>query len=271
MKLSGWVYLVVGFSIAMVALSYAFFQNFLPDKVDAGLRNKYADDLEDLAAKDAAADIKIQHALEDVERMAAEWEELSNDKTPSNSLSTGGIDLGVNPYQITVDAPKYRNSLQAAINRQMRYGGVTVLSGGSRVPQPPDDAATVMNSFFNYDRLPFPVVIIDVGTITVRGTFAQISANMEGWSRMPNYLAVADGLAITGTAPNLVGTYNVSLVGFMRGGVTGPMGDVSSMPEFAGLDAGELEDAMREMAEGLAEDLEDLLPSAGAGNDRVER
>lgn len=234
MKLSGWVYLVVGVSIAMVAFSYAFFQHFVPDMSEATLRNAYATDLEREAARDGAAQVKIDHARRDVAEMAAEWEELSAHKTPSNSLSDGGIDLSKNPYDLTVDAPKYRNSLQQAINRQMRHGGVTVLSGGSRVPQPPDNPATLMNSFFNYDRLPFPVVIVDVGTITVRGTFKQISDNMSGWSRMPNYLAVADGLAITGTAPELVGTYNVSIVGFMRGGVTGPVGGVASPPPDSG-------------------------------------
>ncbi|MCH7904689.1 MAG: hypothetical protein IH944_09020 [Armatimonadetes bacterium] len=241
MKLSGWVYLVVGVSIAMVALSYSFFQHFLPDMVDATLRTTYAKLLEKEAEREGAAQVKIDHARRDVAEMAAEWKQLSADKTPSNALSEGGINLSKNPYDLTVDAPKYRNSLQRAINEQMRYGGVTVLSGGSRVPQPPGDAASLMNSFFNYDRLPFPVVIIDVGAITVRGTFAQIKANMEGWSQMPNYLAVADGLSLTGTAPELTGTYSVSIIGFMRGGVTGPMGGVASLPD-SGEEAGDSED-----------------------------
>ena len=33
---------------------------------------------------------------------------------------------------------------------------------------------------------------------------------------MPNYLAVADGLRLDGTSPNLTGTYNLTIVGFMR-------------------------------------------------------
>lgn len=34
---------------------------------------------------------------------------------------------------------------------------------------------------------------------------------------MPNFLAVADGLQITGTSPVLTGTYNLTMVAFIRG------------------------------------------------------
>ena len=44
----------------------------------------------------------------------------------------------------------------------------------------------------------------------------QIMANVRAYKSMPRYLAVADGLAISGTSPNLTGTYNLSIVGFIR-------------------------------------------------------
>jgi hypothetical protein len=84
---------------------------------------------------------------------------------------------------------------------------------------PPETAATVLNDYFNFPQaLPFPVVMFDFGTITVRGSYKQISDHMRAWANMPNYLAVTDGLQIQGSAPNpLTATYSLSVVGFIRG------------------------------------------------------
>ena len=40
--------------------------------------------------------------------------------------------------------------------------------------------------------------------------------NVRAYKTMPHYLAVADGLRIDGTSPNLTGTYNLTIVGFIR-------------------------------------------------------
>jgi hypothetical protein len=71
-------------------------------------------------------------------------------------------------------------------------------------------------SFYNYPAVAYPVVVKDLGVITVQGTIEQINENVRGWRRMPHYLAVADGLRITGTAPTLTGTYSLSIVGYIR-------------------------------------------------------
>ena len=39
---------------------------------------------------------------------------------------------------------------------------------------------------------------------------------------MPNYLAVADGLQITGTTPTMTGRYNLSIVAYIRGDKIAP-------------------------------------------------
>ena len=77
-------------------------------------------------------------------------------------------------------------------------------------------ANQLLASFFNYPAIPFPVVIFDFGTITVQGTYRQIMDHVRAYKNMPNYLAVTDGLRIDGTSPNLTGTYNLSIVGFIR-------------------------------------------------------
>jgi hypothetical protein len=39
---------------------------------------------------------------------------------------------------------------------------------------------------------------------------------------MPNYLAVADGLQITGTTPTMTGRYNLTVVAYIRGDKIAP-------------------------------------------------
>ena len=111
---------------------------------------------------------------------------------------------------------KFRDEVQRDVNRQMRKGGVLVINGPT-VPMPPEDPAAVVASYFNYPAANTPVAIFDLGQVTIRGTFDQIAANIQAWSDMPNYLAVADGLSISGTSPNLTATYNVSVLAFLRG------------------------------------------------------
>lgn len=90
-----------------------------------------------------------------------------------------------------------------------------------------------MAGYFNYPAMGHPVAVFNLGTITVRGTFSQISDNIRSWTNMPNYLAVADGLQITGTSPVMTGTYNLTVVAFVRGKKIAP-----AVPEGSGGGAG---------------------------------
>ena len=152
-----------------------------------------------------------------VDLKAKAWAAYVATRTPGTSLRDGGIDLSVNAWQLTVDTPKYRNAIQQAVNAQVKKGGVKVINSPL---VPLVDASTPANqilaSFFNYPAIQFPVVIFDFGTITVQGTYKQIMDNVRAYKSMPHYLAVADGLRIDGTSPNLTGTYNLSIVGFIR-------------------------------------------------------
>jgi hypothetical protein len=75
----------------------------------------------------------------------------------------------------------------------------------------------VLDAFYNYQSFNFPIVIENLGTIRVQGTYDQIIANVRAYKSMPHYLAVTDGLRIDGTSPYLVGTYQLTVVGFIRG------------------------------------------------------
>lgn len=111
--------------------------------------------------------------------------------------------------------------MQKMLNQQVKAGGIRVISGPT-IPPPPGDPTQILLSYFNYPGLP-PVVIFDLGTVTVQGTYQQITDNIEAWSNMPHFLAVADGLKLQGTSPILTATYQVSIVGFLQTDPTRPI------------------------------------------------
>lgn len=217
MKLfSGWVWLVLSVAISLVILSYALFMWWIPKNAYAAQLDDYTQKLTTEANKLPRAQEKLKKAREDVQKKAAEWQAIVSEKTPPASLAGGGIDLSVNPYQLTVDARKYRDSVQRAVNAQVRKGGIVVVSA-PQVPTPTDDPGTILADFFNYPAARFPVCIFELGQVTVRGTYSQISNHIAGWSAMPDYLAVASGLTLSGTSPELTATYTLVVVGFLKG------------------------------------------------------
>jgi hypothetical protein len=217
MKLSPITIYILGIAVAFIALSYGFFYQFMPNSKEA---QNYADRREELeaeAAKLPKAKQRVEAAVQLVKAKSAQWQAVVAVRTPANNLKDGGINLAVNPYQLAVDTRKYRNSLQQAVNKQVTFGGVKVLQSPTVAgPGADDPVSGLLASFYNYPAVGFPVVVRDLGTITVEGTLEQIYANVRAWRRMPRYLAVADGLRITGTAPLLTGTYNLALVGYIR-------------------------------------------------------
>jgi hypothetical protein len=217
MKLfSGWVWLVLSVAISLVILSYALFMWWIPKNAYAAQLDDYTQKLTTEANKLPRAQAKLKKAQEDVQKKAQEWQAVVAQKTPPESLAGGGIDLSVNPYQLTVDARKFRDSVQRAVNAQVKKGGITVVSA-PEIPTPTDDPGTILADFFNYPAARFPVCVFELGQITVRGSYSQISNHISGWSAMPDYLAVASGLTLSGTSPELTASYNLVVVAFLKG------------------------------------------------------
>jgi hypothetical protein len=217
MKLSFWTIIIMAISIAVGILSFAIFHQTIPTLTAANNYVQYRSQLETEAGKENAARKRVEKALATVSQKTQIWNGYVATRTPTGDVNRGGINLAVNPYQLTVDTQKFRNSVQRAVNAQIKRGGVTVVQAPS-VPGPAstDDASLIL-SYYNYPGLRFPVVIFDLGPVTVTGTYQQIMANVRSYKTMPRYLAVTDGLQINGTSPHLTGTYNLSIVGFIRG------------------------------------------------------
>lgn len=208
--------MIIGLAIAFIALSYGFFQHWQPNNTEAAYWDTNAELLQAEADKKGQAIKRKELAQKLVDEEAAKWQVIVEQKTPPANLQQGGINLAVNRWQLTVQAQVFRNNIQRAVNRQLKIGGVTVVNG-PEIPKPGDNASSIISDYFNYPAISFPVCIFDLGTVTVTGTAEQIFRNMEAWADMPGFLAVADGLALNGTAPTLTGTYSVSLVAYIRG------------------------------------------------------
>ncbi len=216
MKLSPFPIIFIGIAIAIIALSYGFFHHFVPNRQEAALWKEYGEKLQLEAGKRSKAVERVEKANRMVVAKANEWVDIVNRRTPPSSLAAGGIDLSVNAWQLTVDAPKFRNSMQRALNAQLRKGGVKVVTAPF-IPEPSNQATSILANYFNYPALKFPAVMYYFGPITVEGTYEQISNHLKAYSSMPNYLAQTDGLSLSGTSPNLRGTYNLAIIGLIRG------------------------------------------------------
>jgi len=215
MKMGALPVFAIGLGLALIFLGFGL-REYLPNMEDAKNRASAAEGYEREAANLPRAKKRLQDAKDIVQAKADEWQKIVSARTPPSSLEAGGIDLSEHAWQLVVDSQKYRNSIQTAVNTQVKTGGVKVLNGPI-IPQPDQDATRIVAGFYNYPAIPFPVVIFDLGAITVQGTYDQIKTNMIAWSSMPNYLAVASGLTLQGSGEILTGTYSVSMVGYIRG------------------------------------------------------
>lgn len=227
-------------SFSLIVLSAALFRFWIPNQETAqnkvSVHNAYVAEVNKLNA----AVKKKQAAVDAIKVAQAGWLPYVATKTPPRSLAEGGINVNVNQYQLLLDTKKYRDSVQTALNAQLKTGGVKVISG-PRIPGVTDQDAPngVLASYYNYPSAPFPVVIYDLGQVSVQGTYEQILANVRAWSNMPNYLAVAHNLSLTGTAPQLSATYDLSLVGYIKyDGIYGTVPDGGTAAPAAGVGGG---------------------------------
>jgi hypothetical protein len=222
MKLSGWTIVIIGFCLGLSALSYVFFQVYQPLELAADYNTAYKDKLQFEIGKQSKAENRVREAMKMVNEAALQWNTYVGSRTPSETLAGGGVNVFENPYQLVVDTPRFRDNAQRAFNRQIHMGGVKVVSA-PLIPQPSDSERDILASYYNYPAFKFPVVLWELGSVTVQGTYAQILQNVRSWANMPHYLAVTDGLRIDGTSPYLTATYNVTIVGFIRANQMFPM------------------------------------------------
>lgn len=222
MKLSPITIILIGVAVGLSALSFAFFWYWTPNRTEAGYYRELRTALDTEIRKRSALERNYDEVEQRKVNLENQWRQIVATRTPGGTLAQGGIDLNVPGWQLTVDARKYRNNVQRAVNAQLLRGGVKVLDPAPFVPEPSDASATILAEYFNYPAYQFPVVVFNLGTVTVQGTYEQIMNHVRSYKNMPRYLAVVHNLALTGTSPTLTATYDLSIVGFIRAKTTFP-------------------------------------------------
>lgn len=215
---SAWTVIIIAISLSLAIVAYAFFYKYRPMETEIAYSNDLAQKLEDQAALQGKAQKRVEKAIQLVNEASRDWVEIVATRTPPTSVAAGGINLAVDPYTLLADTVTFRNNIQRAVNAQILKGGVKLVDPGPYIPGPTDFDSTggLLSSFYNYPDYKFPILIYNLGTIRVSGTYEQIMANVEAYKTMPHYLAVTDGLRIDGTSPNLIGTYQLTIVGFIQ-------------------------------------------------------
>lgn len=218
---------LVALSLSAIVLCTALFYKWMPNQEETTYKVAQANSLYTEANKLGQAVKKKNNAILAKKNAEIAWVPFVQTRTPLQDTANGGINVNVNGYQLLLDTKRFRNNVQRAVNKQLIYGGVKVING-PRVPgvtdqDPPNG---IMASYYNYPVVPFPVVIYDLGQVQVQGTYEQIMKNVRAWDSIPHYLAVTHNLQLSGTAPLLTGTYDLSIVGYIRyDGIFGPVPD----------------------------------------------
>ena len=211
-------------SFSAIILSLGVFKFWIPNQEEATYNITQANLLYAEANNLSKAVKKKNAAIAKVKAAEEAWVPIVAAKTPSQNTAGSGMNINVNRYQLLLDTKRFRNSVQTAVNNQLKVGGVKVV--GPKVPgvTDQDEPNSILAAYYNYPSVPFPVVIHDLGQVTVTGTYDQIMKNVRSWSNFPHYLAVVHGLQLQGTAPQLTGTYNLTMVGYIRyDGMFGPV------------------------------------------------
>jgi hypothetical protein len=103
------------------------------------------------------------------------------------------------------------------------------------IPFPTDQPNQLIQYYFNYPAFPFPITIWDIGTVTVEGTYDQITNHVRNWSNIPNYIASVRGLSIQGTGNRLRGTYGLTLIAYVNTDyISGGPGQGGTVPDMTG-------------------------------------
>jgi hypothetical protein len=239
-RLSALTFVIVGVVLMAMIFAGFWFLKINPEREEI---HYYADkslELDSITSQDSQSRAveRVRNAMQQVRDAEVEWKQVSSWRTPP----AGTFNLTPNRWQLVVNARRWHIKAEADLNRWIRRGGVTLVSPPRvLVPYPTDQPNDLVQFYFNYPALPFPVAIWDLGTVTVQGTWEQIMTNGRSWSQLPGYLVSVRGLSITGTGSRLQGTYGLTAVVYVNTEyVSGGPGENGGVPQLGGGQQGNL-------------------------------
>ncbi|MEO7453602.1 MAG: hypothetical protein ABIV13_02430 [Fimbriimonadales bacterium] len=237
-RLSALTYVIVGVVLMAMIFGGFWFLKIRREKEEIGYYAKKSAELDVINSQDSQnrAVERVRNAMQQVRDAEVAWKQVTSWRTPA----AGTFNMTPNRWQLVVNTRRWHGRAEADLNRWVRRNGVTMTSPARLlVPYPTDQPNDLVQFYFNYPALPFPVAIWDMGTITVQGTWDQIMQNVRSWSTIPGYIASVRGLSITGTGSRLQGTYGLTVVVYVNTPyVSGGPGENGGVPQLGGATQG---------------------------------
>jgi len=158
------------------------------------------------------AKAKLEDAKKQVQVAEAKWARYDRRLMPDINLSLGSILASKQLWneQLFVLGNKLNKFLEADHNVQVVQSGITL-------PAPSTDPSAVNQKAF----------VFPLGTISVVGTFENVLRNVERWNGFDR-LVLTDGLTLSGTSPQLQGTYTITTFLFTHGEAAGKTAGAST-------------------------------------------
>lgn len=213
-RLGPWTFIVCG--IVLCAVIWGGFWLLSIDKTRQEITawQDHVDKLREIQSEASvkAAQKRVEIALQEVAKANADWDKIAKTRTPAQ----GRISLTDNRWQLTVKVRAWHATVERDLRNWITRGGVTLVGPGPLVPYPTDVPNDLIEYYFNFPALAFPVCFWDLGTIVVQGTYDQITKHVRSWSFIPGYVASVKGLSISGTGTKLTGRYQLSVIAYVN-------------------------------------------------------
>jgi hypothetical protein len=206
--------IVAGGIVACILIGTGFyFLSIQPNSQALAIQQKHNADLQGVVAKMPMAEKRVQDAKDEQALVTRGWADYIIRKSPPTST----INLAQNRWKISTQYQTFITKLTLDVTNHIRKTGVTIQKGPG-VPPTTDNPNILISDVFHFGKgLSYPCAVYPFKGIEVRGTFDKILKHFESWNKFPNYIALADGLKLSGTSPNLVGTYDLTVLVFPRG------------------------------------------------------
>jgi hypothetical protein len=233
-RLSALTFAIVGFVLMAIIFAGFWFLKINPEREEIHYYAAKSLELDAIISQDSRnrAVERVRNALQQVRDAEIAWKQVTSWRTPA----AGTFNMTPNRWQLVVNARRWHGKVENDLNRWVRRNGVTLVNPPRLlVPYPTDQPNELVQYYFNYPALPFPVTIWDIGTVTVQGTWDQIMQNVRSWSTIPGYIASVRGLSLTGTGSRLQGTYGLTVVAYVNTPyVSGGPGEGGAVPQLGG-------------------------------------
>jgi len=224
----------MGVVLMLMIFTGFYFLKIKPELAEVNMladKSKELDEIISEPSKQAAVE-RVREALTKVRDAEVQWKQITSWRTPP----VGTLNMTPNRWQLVVNTRRWHGKAESDLNRWVRRGGVTLVTPARiLVPYPTDQPNELVQYYFNYPALPFPVAIWDLGVVTVQGTWDQIMQNVRSWSQVPGYIVSVRGLSVTGTGSRLAGTYGLTAIVYVNTPyVSGGPAEGGNVPQLGG-------------------------------------